>query len=246
MTAYHLGALEEEGYFVLPDAVSGDDVRLLRAEADAAVAAEDARIARGEGGHVPVTVAGDRYVASGRAKGSPALARFLRGPAIAEVGRRVLGEGVHLFSETFVVKMAHSRHGWPWHQDSGYLDFVGCGHYPPNLSLWIALDDMTEENGALRVLPFARAGIRHVVRHDLAGSWDAASVLPIDLAAERGVLLPVSAGTLVGLSGAIFHASDPNRTPRVRRAYLIQLSPQPVLRDGRPVELAIPLAGAAG
>jgi hypothetical protein len=55
----------------------------------------------------------------------------------------------------------------------------------------------------------------------------------------------VRAGTFVALSGAVFHASDPNRSPRVRRAYLVQLSPQPVLRDGRPVELAIPLVSPA-
>jgi ectoine hydroxylase-related dioxygenase (phytanoyl-CoA dioxygenase family) len=245
VTASHRRAFDEDGYFVVPGAVGGDDLALLRREADAAIAAEDERIRRGEASRVPVTIAGDRYVISGRARESAALSSFLRSPCLSAIGHTVFGEGAHLFSETFVVKMANNQHGWPWHQDFGYLDAMGCGHYPPNLSVWIAIDEMTRDNGTLRVLPFPQAGTRQVVRHKLGGSWDASDVLPIDLRHERGRLLPLPAGSAVALSGALFHASDPNRSSAVRRAYLVQISPQPVLIDGRPVELAIPLAPSA-
>jgi ectoine hydroxylase-related dioxygenase (phytanoyl-CoA dioxygenase family) len=103
----------------------------------------------------------------------------------------------------------------------------------------VALDDATEESGALIVLPFSVLDVRKVVPHDLTKPWTSDEV--VDFGRTDGVLLPVKAGSIIVTSGALPHASNPNRTDRPRRAYLIQYSEQPVLKDGKTVQMAVPL-----
>ena len=230
---------DEEGYFVVERAIAPPLLDGLRADADRAVVEERARLERGEPLHVPVSRLDDRYVISGFVRRSDVVRQLVFGELMAAVCRAALGEDAYLYSETFVCKAPNNEHGWIWHQDSSYLDYVGCGHYPPNLGVWVALDDVDAENGALRVLPFSVLNVRRVVPHDLTKPWTSPEV--VDFGAHDGsVLLPVPAGSIIVTSGALPHASDPNRTPRPRRAYLLQYSRQPVLKDGRPVQLAVP------
>lgn len=228
-----------EGYFVVERAFGGALLDGLRADADRAVAEERGRLERGEELHVPVSALDDRYVISGFVRRSAFVRELVFSELMASVCRSALGEDAFLYSETFVCKAANNASGWIWHQDSSYLDYVGCGHYPPNLGVWVALDDVDERNGALRVLPFSVLDVREVVRHDLTKPWTSPDVVDFGQH-DGGVLLPVPAGSLIVTSGALPHASDPNRTDRPRRAYLIQYSGQPVLKDGAPVQLAVP------
>lgn len=228
-----------EGYFVVERAVAGPLLDGLRADADRAIAEERARLERGEPLHVPVSKLDDRYVISGFVRRSDAVRALVFGEVLASVCRSALGAEAYLYSETFVCMAPHNEHGWIWHQDSSYLDYVGCGHYPPNLGVWLALDDVDETNGALRVLPFSVRDAREVVPHDLTKPWTSPEVVDFGRH-DGGVLLPVPAGSLVVTSGALPHASGPNRTDRPRRAYLIQYSQEPVLKDGKPVQLAVP------
>ena len=55
----------------------------------------------------------------------------------------------------------HRNSAVPWHQDSGY---VGYDH-KTYLTCWVTLDDVSEENGTVYLLPYSRAGTRDWVRH---------------------------------------------------------------------------------
>jgi ectoine hydroxylase-related dioxygenase (phytanoyl-CoA dioxygenase family) len=59
---------------------------------------------------------------------------------------------------------------------------------------------------------------------------------------EPGVPAIVPAGSLVVFSSLTFHRSGANTTNRMRRAYVTQYSPQPILRpeDKQPMHLAVP------
>jgi ectoine hydroxylase-related dioxygenase (phytanoyl-CoA dioxygenase family) len=233
----------DEGYFIVERAVDGPLLDGLRSDADAAIAEERGCLERGEQRYVPVSQLDDRYVVSGFVRRSNFVRQLLFSELMASICRAALGDDVFLYSETFVCMAPHNEHGWIWHQDSSYLDYVGCGHYPPNLGVWVALDDVTSENGALRVLPFSVLNARKVIPHDLTKPWTSADVVDFGKH-DGGILLPVAAGSIIATDGALPHASDTNRTARPRRAYLIQYSRQPVLKDGKPVQLAIPfLAG---
>jgi ectoine hydroxylase-related dioxygenase (phytanoyl-CoA dioxygenase family) len=229
----------DEGYFVVERALDAPLLDGLRADADLAVAEERGRLQRGEDLYVPVSQLDDRYVISGFVRRSNFVRELVFGELMASICRAALGNDAFLYSETFVCKAPHNEHGWIWHQDSSYLDYVGCGHYPPNLSVWIALDDMTSESGALRVLPFSVLDVRKVIPHDLTKPWTSDDV--VDFGGRDGILLTMPAGSIVAMDGALPHASDTNRTARPRRAYLVQYSRQPVLKDGKTVQLAIPV-----
>lgn len=228
----------EEGYFVVERALDAALLERLRHEADVAMEEERGRLLRGEELYVPVSELDDRYVISGFVRRSEAVRELVFGPLAAAICRAALGPDAFLYSETFVCMAPHNQRGWIWHQDSSYLDYVGCGHYPPNLGVWVALDDATEERGALRVLPFSMLDVREVVPHDLTKPWTSDEV--VDFGRTDGVLLPVPAGSIVVTSGALPHASNPNRTDQPRRAYLIQYSRQPVVKEGKPVQMAVP------
>ena len=75
--------------------------------------------------------------------------RHLTTPAILQVVMEALGPDVDLFGSQFAYKQARGGSQFAWHQDSGY------GHIAPAeyLTLWLALDDATVENGTIWVMP---------------------------------------------------------------------------------------------
>ena len=102
---------------------------------------------------------GSRYFVHAYGK-SPAVERFLSSDLMVQIAQAALGDTVYLFNEQYVVKAAEQGMPFSWHQDSG---FIGYPHRP-YLTCWIALDDMTEANGTVYLLPYSRAGTRDVVR----------------------------------------------------------------------------------
>ena len=63
--------------------------------------------------------------------------------------------------------------------------------------------------------------------------------------AQAEMILPVPAGSVVVTSGLLPHRSGINESDAIRRAYLCQFSPRPVLDDGgRPIQMAVPLLRA--
>lgn len=227
-----------EGYLVLEGVLEPTLLAGLQRDADTAMAEERGRLLRGEDRFVPVSQVDDRYVITGFVRRSEWVRQLVFGELAGAICRAAIGEDAYLYSDTFVCMAPHNEHGWIWHQDSSYLDYVGCGHYPPNLGMWVALDDVTPERGPLRVLPFSQRDTRKVIPHDLDKPWDSDQV--VDFGNPEGVLITVPAGSIVVTDGALPHASDTNRTDSPRRAFLIQYSRQPVLKDGKPVQMAVP------
>ncbi len=98
----------------------------------------------------------------------------------------------------------------PWHQDSGY----GRLEPPLDLTVWIALDDCTLDNGCLWVLP--RSEQRGLQQHDGVGALRG---VVID---EPGVALPMRAGDAVLFGGLLLHRSLPNLTDTARVALYLR------------------------
>ena len=84
-----------------------------------------------------------------RCEDYPLLESFVKGSLIKNICKNILGEKIYLFNEQVVNKEPQTDSKFAWHQDSGY---VGHDH-KPYLSIWIALCNTNEFNGALRILP---------------------------------------------------------------------------------------------
>lgn len=218
----------EQGYAVFPGALAGSALQLLREECDAFVAREDARMNAAGVDSIGITHRGKRYFANECQREAPRLRSVLFGEAMAAVCRATLGPDAYFFFDQYVVKGPEGGMSFSWHQDSGYV--VGNGGPPdhaPYLTCWCPLDDATEANGTVRLIPGShRNGI---IPHDRqAGSNDLVGAP----ASAEGVLVEAKAGDVVAFSSLTLHATGANRTDRPRRVYLAQYTPEAMLDPG--------------
>jgi ectoine hydroxylase-related dioxygenase (phytanoyl-CoA dioxygenase family) len=226
---------QEEGYFILERAIPPETLEMLRGEGqffiDKINAELDAKGVKVDG----INHRDKRYFIANRYKDSAKLRSFLFSELMAEVVRATVGSEAFLFVEQFVIKCAEVGMKFAWHQDSGYV-----GHkHAPYVSVWCALDDMTEQNGTIYVLPYSRAGVRETVKHTKEeGTNDMIGYRGDD----RGTPVIVPAGTIVAFSSNLFHRSGANTTDKMRRSYLCQYSPEPIMtKDGsKPWCAAVP------
>lgn len=239
----------EQGYAVFPGALAGAPLELLRAECDAFVAREDARMDALGVDTIGISHRGKRYFANECQRVAPRLRSVLFGEAMAAICRATLGPNAYFFFDQYVVKGPEGGLPFSWHQDSGYV--VGNGGPPdhaPYLTCWCPLDDATEENGTVRLIPGShRNGILPHGRQPGSNDLVCAS------AESEGQLVEAKAGDVVAFSSLTLHATGPNRSARPRRVYLAQYTPEamldpgtrhlrrnaiPILRDGEHVTTA--------
>lgn len=235
VTEDHLKQFHDEGFFVLEQVIPEQVLDDLRTECQKSLDTQIEDMERVGAETLGLSHKEKRYSLPCRHEESPSLEQFLFGDLMMEVVGSVLSPDAYLFLELFVVKWPRTGLPFAWHQDSGYL--LGNPH-KPYLSLWCALDDMTEENGALYVLPYSHTGSRAVVQHEKDKSVN-------DLVgyqgSDPGVALPVPSGSIIALSSTTFHSSGPNLTDHPRRAFLASYSPEPITdRKGRLWNQAVP------
>ena len=218
----------EQGYAVFPGALAGEPLEILRAECDAFVAREDARMDALGVDTLGLSHRGKRYFANECQRVAPRLRPILFGDAMAEICRATLGPDAYFFFDQYVVKGPEGGMPFSWHQDSGYV--VGNGGPPdhaPYLTCWCPLDDATEKNGTVRLIPGShRNGIlphdRQLGSNDLVGAP----------AEAEGVIVEAKAGDVVAFSSLLLHATGANRSDRPRRVYLAQYTPEAMLDPG--------------
>jgi ectoine hydroxylase-related dioxygenase (phytanoyl-CoA dioxygenase family) len=214
----------QDGFFVLERVIPPAALDGLRAECDRLVAERDREMEAKGVTSMGITHYRKRYFISNQWRRSPAITEFLFSDLMAAIGRATLGDNVYLFNEQYVVKAAEVGTKFGWHQDSGYI-----GHYHrPYLSCWCALDDVTEENGTVYMLPYARAGMQpddlfdHTVEE---GTNDKVGYRGDD----PGVPVIAPAGSIAVFSSRCFHRSGPNTSDQMRRVYLAQYSAEPIM-----------------
>jgi ectoine hydroxylase-related dioxygenase (phytanoyl-CoA dioxygenase family) len=235
ITSEHARQFREDGFFVLKRTVPPGDLDTLRGECQRFIDERDREMDRLGVDKLDLDRRGSRYFVHAYGK-SPTLERFLSSDLMVQIAQAALGDTVYLFNEQYVVKAAEQGMPFSWHQDSGFIDYL----HRPYLTCWIALDDMTEANGTVYLLPYSRAGTRDAIKHtrdeesnDLVGYFGY----------DPGDPVIVPAGSIVCFSSTLFHRSGANTTDRVRRVYVAQYSEEPILsEDGsRPLRLAEPL-----
>jgi ectoine hydroxylase-related dioxygenase (phytanoyl-CoA dioxygenase family) len=225
----------EEGYMFLERALPERDLEVLRSECSSLVAEQDAEMDRTGSNEINLSRRNSRYFVFLASKKRAKLAEFLYNDIMAEICRATIGDKAFLFWEQFVVKGTDTRGAsFGWHQDSGYVD----RDHTPYVNAWIPLDDVSEENGTISVIPFSRAGTRVKVEHKPdPNSKDRIGYFGND----PGIPFIAPAGSIAIFSSVSFHRSGPNFTPNMRRAYSIQYSPDVVLdKDGSLKGLADP------
>jgi ectoine hydroxylase-related dioxygenase (phytanoyl-CoA dioxygenase family) len=234
ITPEHVGQFRDEGFFVLESVLPASELEALRGECQRFIDERDREMDLLGVDKLDLDHRGSRYFVHAYGA-SPAVRRFLFSKLMGQVAQAALGDTVYLFNEQYVVKAAERGMKFGWHQDSGFIPYP----HRPYLTCWVALDDVTEANGTVYLLPYSRAGTRDVVAHvhdpetnDLVGYFGD----------DLGDPVIVPAGSIACFSSTLFHRSGPNTTDRIRRVYLAQYSAEPILSEDRwrPRHLAEP------
>lgn len=218
----------EQGYFVFEGAVDAQELALLCDACDASVE-RVSRSMRQRGVSVEFrSILDDRYITIHERRFQPRLDRVIFGEAMAELCRATIGDDAWLAAEIFAVK-APGGSPFPWHQDPAQATPVID---EPFVVIWVALDDMTEANGGLRVLPFDRAPTTELVPQQVRDKRE------LDFP-DEGDLIELSAGDALVYDGRVFHQSGVNRTDDWRRAFAVGYCAAPgehaILRGGERV-----------
>ena len=235
ITEEHLLRFRRDGFFILENILAPHDLQALRDECQRFVTAREAEMDRLGVDTIDLDHRGSRYFVHAY-EHSDTVREFLFSELMTGIVRATLGDTGYLFNEQYVVKAAERGMTFGWHQDSGFIEYPHAAY----LTCWIALDDVTETNGTVYLLPYAEAGTRGVVRHvrdeqsnDLIGYTGTAKGTP--------VIAP--AGSIACFASTVLHRSGANGTDRMRRVYLAQYSGEPILNAERtrPRHLAVPI-----
>ncbi len=224
ITTTQIEQFKKEGYFIMEKALSEDQLELLREECFHFIDKMHEKMDEAGTDVIEINHRNKRYFLSHTNKESERMRSFIFSSLMAEICRATLGENACFFLDQFVVKAAEIGMKFAWHQDSGYIPF----DHEPYVTCWTPLDDVSEENGTVYLLPFSELGIKSRVTHereegtnDMVGYWGD----------NPGVPVIVPAGSVAVFSSVCFHRSGANRSDKMRRVMLTQYSKAPIVNS---------------
>ncbi|MBB6674959.1 phytanoyl-CoA dioxygenase family protein [Cohnella nanjingensis] len=214
ITAAQLQDYERQGYIILRDLFSAEEMDRIRAIVDALdEEAEQELLAQARKGDF-ISAAGTINFTTNINFRHPALQRFIADPRFVDLTTAILGPDTKLYWDQSVYKRPEASRDFPWHQDNGYAP-TDPVHY---LTCWLALEDATLENGCIWVQPGThRKGFVPHIKTDIG--------YICYYGEEEGVPVELKKGSMVAFHSLLFHRSTPNRSKTdTRKGYVIQYS----------------------
>jgi len=217
-----------EGYVVIRGFLSGGQLSMLREQLDRYI-----RVV------VPGSAAGDAFYEDRsrpetlkqlhRIEQDAFFAGYLGHSLWRHTAESLLGEEVRSpQGAEWFNKPPSTTHATPPHQDNFYF----CLSPPQVLTMWLALDDVDEENGCLRYIPGSHLrGIRpHSRTSTLGFSQGIADYEEADY--QQEVPVPAEPGDVLIHHGNTIHRADANRSlVRHRRSFGMVFQGQSSVRD---------------
>ena len=168
------------------------------------------------GPHIP-------YNAGQDMKGDPVWLDYAAFPPVMDIVEQLIGPDFLLWGTTVFGKPASGGKAVPWHQDGDYWPIEPLN----NVSVWIALDDCTPENGCLRVIPCSHKPHRLYGHHNDASEelliHEVIDEAEYDEALARDV--PLKAGEMAIFDVFTVHGSHANLSDRRRAGFVLRIMP---------------------
>jgi ectoine hydroxylase-related dioxygenase (phytanoyl-CoA dioxygenase family) len=233
ITRQHQDEMETRGFCILENVFTLPEMEDLAALIEAYQRRHEAAIAA-KGGTEGISRASEITFTSHLAEHDPAIMDFCRRLELLTIAMAFLGENVDLYWNQSVYKMPEGHQEFPWHQDDGYTPVSPS----PYLTLWLAINDATPENGCISALPGSHK--RGLLPHEQT---------PIGLVChsardpDQGVRVPVNAGSIAVFWSLTAHKSGVNLSNGIRKAYIIQYAKAGLksLRTGQTIEAVTPI-----
>ncbi|MBA3710337.1 MAG: phytanoyl-CoA dioxygenase family protein [Planctomycetes bacterium] len=161
-------------------------------------------------------------------KNEPVVKRYMLGAEIGAMASALAGvDALRVWHDQTLQKKPWAN-PTSWHLDTPYWSFDSRDA----LSIWIALDDVTMQNGCMYYLP----GSNRLVNFENVGigpnMGDLFNLYPA-LKTIEPVAVPMRAGSCAFHNGLTAHAAGPNMTPRWRRAMTCAYMPDGCTFNGK-------------
>ena len=204
----------QNGYHILPGFLSSEEINCLRHEARALLRSDDAVLHKGDKNGKQTLLKMWTHA------GDDVFGLCARDQRLVNCAQTLLDdEQIYCYSHKMTMKEPKEGGAWEWHQDYGYWYEYGC--LTPNmLSIWIAVDDATQENGCLQILEGSHTcgRIRHL-REDGQYNCDPERVTAAKQRFKHRYV-ELKAGDAVAFDCNLLHTSAANNSEKPRWGFI--------------------------
>lgn len=182
-------AYDRDGYIIIPGLYTAEQMLQWKQALQAALKAEHFKDPSG------VRVWLDRTLPQ------PVMSA-MSDPHVVNILQCLIGPDIEFLSAKAVFKDGKTSFGSPWHQDWFYWEGS------TKISVWIALDDATVDNGCLTVAPGTHT--RVFAKQVVGGAGFINRVKDEDLAACKTLSAPIRRGDAIFFHDLLVHGSNAN------------------------------------
>ena len=221
---------DQDGYLIFRDVVDQDLIKELQAHVEW-LQARNPELRPEQLGHVLM-------------RDDPFWVRVISDDRLLDIAQMFIGPDIALFASHYICKPPFSGQPVLWHQDGAFWPLEPM----QVVTLWLAVDDSTPENGCVRLVPGTH-------KLDVAGmrdNTDVESVLGKEIAADvdeaQAVDVILRPGDVEVHHPHIVHGSNANTSPRRRAGLTIRYIPTStrIVSDESPWPSAFHLRGEPG
>jgi len=200
---------EADGYILIKALFDAEEIELLRstAHADRELDKHSFSRADGEGGKVRLSLWNH--------PGDNIYGMFARCHKMVDRAEGLLGDEVYHYHSKMILKDPKIGGAWAWHQDYGYWYQNGL-IFPDLVSVFIAVDKASRENGCLQVIKGSHLMGR--IDHILTGDQAGADMERVNASLERMELVycEMEPGDAIFFHSNLLHRSDQNKSENPR------------------------------
>jgi ectoine hydroxylase-related dioxygenase (phytanoyl-CoA dioxygenase family) len=151
------------------------------------------------------------------------LLEFLLSAEVLDLVEPIIGPDIVLWSSHFICKDPYTGRATPWHEDSAFWE-GRVSSYDNIVTVWLALDRSTRENGCMRVIPGTHLnGFSHYVDVDQRSNTFGRAIDHVDEA--RATYFELEPGACSLHDARIVHGASANRSPFRRCGYTMRYLP---------------------
>jgi ectoine hydroxylase-related dioxygenase (phytanoyl-CoA dioxygenase family) len=240
LSAPERSAYAEDGFFIRKGAFAGDEIDDFRDAVECCAARASAATAAGRTYQIDGNVYCEASGATIQFEHAPGtktvrviepfhhlderIDRLIDDPRLVDPIRGLLGGAeISLFTDKLNLKRPGEGSRFRWHQDSPYW-----AHFHPDVerlpNAMLSVDDATEVNGCLRVIPGSHRG---GMLPGLEGEGRLGPLFTDPTTFDESLQVPIvlSAGSLLFFSPSVVHGSEPNDSTERRRALIFTYQP---------------------
>jgi ectoine hydroxylase-related dioxygenase (phytanoyl-CoA dioxygenase family) len=160
----------------------------------------------------------------------PRLLEFLLAGEVLDLVEPIVGPNIALWSSHFISKDPHTGRATPWHEDSSFWE-GRLSAYDRMVTVWLAIDPSTRENGCMRVLPGSQKlnrttkgdRYRESDRADNTFAWELKEVDQ-----SNAVYFELERGECSLHDARMVHGAEPNTSSQRRCGYTMRYFPASV------------------